>query len=34
LNAIRNKILQRVIAVVNRRTPYIENYSEINLVNS
>jgi transposase len=34
LNAIRNKILQRVIAVVNRGTPYVENYSEINLVNS
>lgn len=34
LNAVRNKILQRVIAVVNRGTPYIENYSEINLVNS
>lgn len=31
LNAIRNKILQRVIAVVNRGTPYIENYQEINL---
>lgn len=34
LNAIRNKILQRVIAVVNRGTPYMENYKEINLVNS
>lgn len=34
LNAIRNKILQRVIAVVNRGTPYKENYQEINLVNS
>ena len=34
LNAIRNKILQRVIAVVNRGTPYVENYQEINLVNS
>jgi len=31
LNAIRNKILQRVIAVVKRGTPYIENYPEINL---
>lgn len=31
LNAIRNKILQRVIAVVNRGTPYVENYLEINL---
>jgi transposase len=31
LNAIRNKILQRVIAVVNRGTPYVENYAEINL---
>ena len=34
LNAIRNKILQRVIAVVNRGTPYMENYKEINWVNS
>lgn len=34
LNAIRNKILQRVIAVVNRGTPYVENYQEINLHNS
>lgn len=34
LNAIRNKILQRVIAVVNRGSPYVENYQEINLVNS
>jgi hypothetical protein len=34
LNAIRNKILQRVIAVVNRGTPYVENYAEINLENS
>lgn len=32
LNAIRNKLLQRVIAVVKRGTPYIENYAEINLV--
>ncbi|MBP9187335.1 MAG: IS110 family transposase [Bacteroidia bacterium] len=31
LNAIRNKILQRVIAEVNRGTPYIENYQENNL---
>lgn len=31
INAVRNKILQRVIAVVNRGTPYVENYSEINL---
>jgi len=34
LNAVRNKILQRVIAVVNRGTPYVENYAEINLVDS
>lgn len=34
INAIRNKILQRVLAVVKRGTPYIENYSQINLVNS
>lgn len=34
LNAIRNKLLHRVLAVVKRGTPYIENYAEINLVNS
>jgi len=34
INAVRNKILQRVIAVVNRGTPYIENYPKLNLENS
>lgn len=33
LNAVRNKILQRVLAVVKRGTPYVENYLEINLEN-
>lgn len=31
INAIRNKLIQRIIAVVNRRSPYVENYQEINL---
>ena len=31
INAIRNKLIQRVIAVVKRGTPYLENYSKINL---
>lgn len=34
INAVRNKLLQRVLAVINRGTPYIENYAEINLQNS
>lgn len=34
LNAIRNKLLQRILAVVKRQTPYILNYAEINLVKS
>lgn len=34
INAIRNKLLNRVLAVVKRGTPYVENYSEINLVMS
>jgi len=34
LNAIRNKILFRVLAVVKRGTPYVENYLEFNLENS
>lgn len=34
LNAVRNKILQRVLAVVKRGTPYVENYLQINLENS
>jgi hypothetical protein len=33
LNAVRNKILQRVLAVVKRGTPYVENYLEIYLEN-
>jgi transposase len=31
INAIRNKLIQRIIAVVNRGTPYVENYSKNNL---
>ena len=31
INSIRNKLLQRVMAVVKRGTPYEENYSKINL---
>ena len=34
INAIRNKILQRVLAVVKRGTPYVENYPKICLENS
>ena len=32
INAIRNKLLNRVLAVVKRGTPYVENYSQNNLV--
>jgi transposase len=32
INAIRNKLIQRVMAIVKRGTPYQENYSKINLV--
>lgn len=31
INAIRNKLIQRVMAIVKRGTPYQENYSKINL---
>jgi transposase len=31
INAIRNKLIQRVMAVVKRGTPYQENYSKFNL---
>ena len=34
INAIRNKLLQRVLAVIKRGTPYIHDYAEINLVKS
>ncbi|RYY42621.1 MAG: IS110 family transposase [Chitinophagaceae bacterium] len=34
INAIRNKLLHRVLAVVKRGTPYLLNYAEINLVKS
>lgn len=34
INAIRNKLLQRVLAVVKRGTPYVLNYAQINLENS
>lgn len=34
LNAIRNKLLQRILAVIKRGTPYVLNYAEINLVKS
>jgi transposase len=34
INAIRNKLLHRILAVVKRGTPYILNYSEINLAKS
>lgn len=34
LNAIRNKLLHRILAVVKRGTPYILNYPEINLEKS
>jgi len=31
INAIRNKLIYRIIAVVKRGSPYVENFSEINL---
>ena len=31
INAIRNKLIKRVMAVVKRGTPYSENYSKMNL---
>ena len=31
INAIRNKLIQRVMAIVKRGTPYQENYSKFNL---
>lgn len=31
INAIRNKLIQRVMAIVKRGTPYQENYTKINL---
>lgn len=34
INAIRNKLLNRILAVVKRGTPYVENYSEIQVVRS
>jgi transposase len=34
INAIRNKLLQRVLAVVKRGTPYVLNYAQINLAKS
>jgi transposase len=34
INAIRNKLLHRILAVVNRGTPYILNYAEINFAKS
>jgi len=34
INAIRNKLLHRVLAVVKRGTPYVLNYPEINLAKS
>lgn len=34
INAIRNKLLHRILAVVKRGTPYQLNYPEINLVKS
>jgi transposase len=34
INAVRNKLLQRILAVIKRGTPYIENYAEFNLQNS
>ncbi len=34
LNAVRNKLLQRILAVVKRGTPYVQNYTAINLENS
>lgn len=34
INAIRNKLLHRILAVIKRGTPYVLNYAEINLVKS
>jgi transposase len=34
INAMRNKLLHRILAVVKWGTPYMLNYSEINLVKS
>jgi transposase len=34
LNAIRNKLLHRILAVVKRGTPYVPDIAEINLVKS
>jgi transposase len=34
INAIRNKLLHRILAVVTRGTPYVLNYAEINLAKS
>lgn len=34
INAVRNKLLYRVLAVVQRGTPYVLNYAEINLAKS
>ena len=31
INSIRNKLIQRILAVVNRGTPYVENYSKNHL---
>lgn len=31
INAIRNKLIQRIMAIVKRGTPYQENYSKLNL---
>ena len=31
INAIRNKLIHRIMAVVKRGTPYLENYSNFNL---
>jgi transposase len=34
INAVRNKLIQRIVAVIKRGTPYVENFAEINLENS
>jgi transposase len=34
MNAVRNKLLQPILAVIKRGTPYLENYAEINLQNA
>lgn len=34
LNAIRNKLLQRIVAVVKRGTPYVDNFNNLSLVES